>query len=81
MIYMDHAATTPLHPLAFEAMVPYFWQSFGNASNVYSLSLSARRAMDSARETIASCLGASQASEIVFTGGGSESDNLAVIGL
>lgn len=81
MIYMDHAATTPLHPLALDAMMPYFSQSFGNASNVYGLSLAARRAMDNARETIASCLGAAAASEIVFTGGGSEADNLAVIGL
>lgn len=81
MIYMDHAATTPTHPQVVEAMLPYFTQAYGNPSNVYSLSLNSRRAIDQARATVAECLGAKQASEIVFTGCGTESDNLALLGL
>ncbi len=62
-------------------MLPFFTRDYGNPSNVYSLSMGARRAVDGARETVARCLGARQASEIVFTGSGTEADNLAILGL
>lgn len=78
-IYMDYAATTPVLPEVLEAMLPYFTEEFGNASGVYSWSRAARQAMDQARDKVAEILGA-QAEEIVFTGGGSESDNLAIKG-
>ena len=81
MIYLDHAATTPALPEVVEAMLPYFTTDFGNPSNVYRLSMAARRAVDGARETVARCLGARNASEIVFTSGGTESDNMALLGL
>lgn len=81
MIYLDHAATTGVLPEVVEAMLPYFSSEYGNPSNVYSLSLRARRAVDRAREAVARCLGARQASEVVFTGSGTEADNLALLGL
>lgn len=81
MIYMDHSATTPVRPEVLEAMLPYFTELFGNPSSVYGLSLKSRRALDEARETVARCLGARQATEVVFTGSGTESDNMGVIGL
>ncbi len=81
MIYLDHAATTGVLPEVVDAMLPYFSREYGNPSNVYGLSLRARRALDRARETVAGCLGARQASEIVFTGSGTEADNLALLGL
>ncbi len=79
-IYMDHAATTPVRPEAWEAMLPYFSTEFGNPSSVYSWGRSARKALDSARDKVAALLGAS-ASEIVFTSGGSEGANLAIKGV
>lgn len=78
---MDHAATTPTRPEVVEAMLPFLTRHFGNPSNVYTLSLQARRALDGARETVARCLGARQPSEILFTSGGTEADNLALLGL
>lgn len=81
LVYMDHSATTPVRPEVVEAMLPYFTELFGNPSSVYSLSLKSRRALDEARDTVARCLGARQAAEIVFTGSGTESDNMGVIGL
>ncbi|KLU40268.1 MAG: cysteine desulfurase NifS [Limnochordia bacterium] len=78
-IYLDYAATTPVLPEVLEAMVPYFSGEFGNASGVYSWSRTARQALDQARDQVAKVLGA-QPEEIVFTGGGSESDNLAIKG-
>lgn len=78
-VYMDHAATTPVHPLALEAMLPYFTEKFGNPSSIYGVAREARKALDDARETVASILGA-KATEIVFTSGGSEGDNAAVKG-
>ena len=79
-IYLDHAATTPVLPEVLEAMLPYFSHEFGNASGVYSWSRTARQAVDQARDTVAEILGA-LAEEIVFTAGGSESDNLAIKGV
>ena len=77
--YLDHAATTPLRPEAREAMLPFLGERFGNPSGSHSVAAAARRAVDDAREQMAEALGAAPG-EIVFTGGGTEADNLAVIG-
>jgi cysteine desulfurase len=79
MIYMDHAATTPVHPKALEAMLPYFSEKFGNPSSIYALAREARKALDEAREQVAHILGA-KPNEIIFTSGGSEGDNAALKG-
>lgn len=79
-IYLDHAATTAVHPRVVEAMMPYFAESYGNPSGSYALARDARRAIDLARDTVASLLGARPA-EIIFTSGGTESDNLAIKGV
>jgi len=77
IIYLDNAATTKVHPEVVEAMLPYFTEYYGNPSSVYSFSDGVREAVAKARETIASTIGA-KASEIYFTGGGSEGDNWAI---
>ena len=77
--YLDHAATTPVRPGVLEKMLPYFTEKFGNPSSLYALAGEARYGVDEAREQVAAVLG-SRTSEIVFTGGGSESDNLAIKG-
>lgn len=79
-IYLDHAATTPVRAEALEAMLPYFTQNGYNASSVHAEGRAARAALDSARDRVARCIGA-RAKEVVFTGGGSEADNLALIGV
>ena len=79
LVYMDHAATTPLRREALEAMLPYFSESFGNPSSIYTLAQEGRKAVDDSRDTIAHLLGA-RMSEIVFTSGGTESDNAAIKG-
>ena len=79
MIYMDHSATSPVDPEVFEAMKPYFTDSFGNASTLYSLGRDARKAMESAREEVALIIGA-ETKDIIFTSGGTESDNIAIKG-
>ena len=79
-IYADHNATTPLHPQVLEAMLPYLREHFGNASSVHLFGRDARAAIDDARVRIAKLLGA-QESEIVFTGGGTEADNTAIVGM
>ena len=79
-IYLDHAATTPLDPRVVEAMLPYLSQHFGNPSSIYSLGRAARGALDRSREEVAAALGA-RPSEIVFTSGGTESDNTAIQGV
>lgn len=79
MIYMDHAATTPVRPEVMEAMLPFFTERFGNASSLYTLAQQSRMALDEARESVARVLG-SRPSEVVFTSGGSESDNAAIKG-
>jgi cysteine desulfurase len=78
-IYLDHAATTPTDPEVVAAMLPWFSEQFGNPSTVYSLGLTAAAALQTARESVAGSLGA-QPDEIVFTSGGTESDNWALIG-
>jgi cysteine desulfurase len=77
--YLDHAATTPLRPEAVEAMLPWLTDRFGNPSGGHSLARAARQAVDEARDATAAVLGC-EPREVVFTGGGTESDNLAVAG-
>lgn len=79
VVYLDHAATTPVDPAVVEAMLPYFSQEWGNPSSVYGHGRRARRALDDARDRLAQRLNA-RANEVLFTGCGSESDNLAVKG-
>ena len=79
MIYADNAATTQLDTDAFEAMKPYLLNEFGNASQPYSFARKPKKALQEAREIIASCIGAAS-DEIFFTAGGSESDNWAIRG-
>ena len=78
-VYLDHAATTPMHPAAIEAMTTVL-STVGNASSLHGTGRLARRRMEEARETIAKVLGA-RPSEVIFTAGGTESDNLAVKGI
>lgn len=80
MIYLDHNATTPLHPEALEAMRPFLERFFGNPSSIHRAGRDARAAVDDARDTLAAILHA-KPHEIIFTGGGTESDNLALLGL
>jgi cysteine desulfurase len=79
-VYLDNNATTPLLPEVFEAMRPYFGEQFGNASSIHHHGQETRAAVENARESVAALLGCA-ASEIVFTSGGTESDNLAIAGL
>jgi cysteine desulfurase len=79
LIYLDHSATTPVRAEVLEAMLPFFGPRFGNPSSTHRWGREARVALDEARERLARALGAS-ADEICFTSGGTESDNLAVIG-
>src|SRR5438270_5286776 len=80
MIYLDYNATTPLCDAAGEAMLPYFGQHFGNPSSIHRAGRNARAAVDNARDKIAALLHA-KPNEIIFTSGGTESCNLAVLGL
>ena len=77
--YFDWAATSPMRAEAVEAMLPFLTERFGNPSGSHAVSREARKALDDARDAVAACLGARPA-EVVFTGGGTEADNLAVIG-
>ena len=79
MIYLDHNATTPVNPGVFESMVPYLTQHFGNPSSPYSIGHEGKLVLESSRNKVAACIGA-EADEIVFTSGGTESNNLAVRG-
>ncbi len=79
LIYMDHAATTPVRPEVLDAMLPYFAANFGNPSGIYTLAQESQKAIDGARETVAETLDA-RMSEVVFTSGGTESDNTAIRG-
>ncbi|OBB74297.1 cysteine desulfurase family protein [Mycobacterium sp. 852014-52144_SCH5372336] len=78
-VYLDHAATTPMHPAAIEAMTAAM-ATVGNASSLHGTGRTARRRMEESRETLANLLGA-RPSEVIFTAGGTESDNLAVKGI
>jgi len=79
-IYLDNNATTPVLPEVFEAMRPHFCEEFGNASSIHHHGQQTRAAVENARESVAALLGC-LASEIVFTSGGTEADNLAIAGL
>lgn len=79
-VYLDHAATTPLAPEVLAAMKPHLTEHYGNASSVHQLGRQARVTLEEARERIAGCIGAAP-SEIVFTSGGTEADNLALKGV
>jgi cysteine desulfurase len=79
-IYLDYAATTPVRPEVVQAMSPYFTEEFGNPSSIYSYGQEARVALSEARQRVAALLNASD-EEIFFTGGGTESDNLAIKGI
>jgi cysteine desulfurase len=78
-IYMDYAATTPVRKEVLKAMLPYFTREFGNASSLHSIGMAAAEALDAARSKIAGTIGV-KPEEIVFTSGGTESDNLAIRG-
>ncbi|MEC3882582.1 cysteine desulfurase family protein [Halobacillus sp. HZG1] len=78
-IYLDHAATSPVHPKVIEEMMPVYQEVFGNPSSVHQYGRKARRILDEGRRRIAQGLGANE-KEIVFTSGGTEADNLAIMG-
>ncbi len=78
-VYFDHNATTPLHPAVLEAMLPFLREQYGNASSRHEYGRAARRAVDEARQQVAEAVGA-HATEVVFTSGGSESNNLFLKG-
>ncbi len=80
-IYLDHSATTPTHPDVLKAMLPFYSQIYGNASSVHKFGREARKAVEGAREDVAALLGARDSQEIIFTSGGTESDNLAIRGV
>ncbi len=79
-IYVDYAATTPTHPEVVKAMLPFFSESFGNPSSIHSCGQEARTAVEAARGKLADLIGA-RSEEIVFTSGGTESDNFAIKGV
>ena len=79
-IYLDHAGTTPVHPKVIAAMQPYFRERFGNPASLHSFGQEAAQGAIEARDSLAKLLGASSAEEIVFTSGGTESDNTAITG-
>jgi len=80
MIYLDYAATTPTHPEVVKAMLPYFSDTFGNPSSLYSCGQKAKEAIEEARVKVARLISAKD-EEIVFTSGGTEADNFALEGV
>ncbi|NQU18899.1 aminotransferase class V-fold PLP-dependent enzyme, partial [bacterium] len=78
--YFDYAGTTPTDPEAIKAMQPYFYEKFGNPSSLHYFGQEARKVMEEARSKIASFLGAKE-EEIIFTSGGTESNNFALLGI
>lgn len=80
LIYLDHAATTGVRPEVLQTMLPYFSEQYGNPSSIYRFAQNGRKAVDDARATVAGILGA-RANEIIFTSGGTESDNTALKGV
>lgn len=79
LIYLDHAATTPVRPEVLETMLPYFSNIYGNPSSIYTLAQEAQKAVDNSRQSVASSIGG-RVGSIVFTSGGTESDNAAIKG-
>ncbi len=81
IVYLDYAATTPVDERVLDAMMPFLRERYGNANSLYALGRDAYKAMEDARERVAASIGASHPSEVIFTSGGTESDNTALIGL
>jgi len=79
-VYLDHNASTPVHPEVVQAMLPYFEEHFGNPSSVHAFGREAREGVETAREQVASFLGVGK-DEVIFTSGGTESDNFAIKGI
>src|ERR1700722_13632391 len=79
-VYLDYNATTPVEPQVLDAMLPYFSADFANASSIHTPGQRARAAVETAREQVATLIGA-RPQEIVFTSGGTESDNHAIFGI
>ena len=79
-VYLDYNATTPVDPRVLDAMLPYFSADFANASSIHTPGQRARAAVETAREQVAALIGA-RPQEIVFTSGGTESDNHAIFGV
>ena len=80
LVYLDYAAATPLHPLAKKAMEPFLGEAYGNPSSLHQKGIEAKKALEAARAKIAQAVGV-QSREIIFTSGGTESCNLAVLGI
>src|SRR5437868_3242985 len=78
-VYFDYNATTPLDPQVRERMLPFLGEIYGNASSVHRIGRAARAALDDARDQVATVI-RSKPSEVIFTSGGTESDNLAIFG-
>jgi len=78
---MDHAAGMPVDPRVFEAMKPYSMESYGNPSSSHSFGASAKNALMESREEVARLIGAEKPEEVIFTSGGTESNNLAIKGV
>ena len=79
-VYLDHAGTTPLHPEVYSLMCEFMKNTFGNPSSIHSFGREAKKWVDEARQQVADLIGA-EAGEIIFTSGGTEADNLAIIGV
>ncbi len=80
-VYLDNAATTKVLPLVVDAMLPYYTEYYGNPSSFHAFAREAHKGLDEARRTVAQCLNAADPSEITFTGGGSEGDNMILRGV
>ena len=80
-VYADHSATTGVRPEVLEAMMPYLKEEFGNPSSIYKKARTAKEALEKAREQVQKALGAKLATEIYFTGSGTEADNWALKGI
>ncbi|HSK73493.1 MAG TPA: aminotransferase class V-fold PLP-dependent enzyme, partial [Pyrinomonadaceae bacterium] len=80
MIYFDNNATTQIAPEVFAAMRPFLTEFYGNPSSAHKFGRDVRKSVENARQQVAELLGATDASEIVFTSGGTESDNWAILG-
>jgi len=81
LVYLDYAATTPVDERVLEAMLPFFSERYGNANSLYALGRDAYKALEDARQRVAKSIGAKNPAEVIFTSGGTESDNTALIGL
>ena len=79
-VYLDYAATTPTDLEVLAAMQPYFFEKFGNASSLHAYGQEAKKALEDSRDSLAAFIGA-KPEEIVFTSGGTESDNFALLGV